>query len=35
MEFRKDKEVATIWALINSRSEVNVITLAYAKQLGI
>ena len=34
VQFRKDKE-ATIWALIDSGSKVNVITPAYAKQLGL
>ena len=34
VQFRKDKEMATIQALINSNIEVNAITPAYAKQLG-
>ena len=34
VQFRKDKK-ATIWALINSGGEVNTITPAYAKQLGL
>ena len=34
IKFQKDKR-ATIWALINSDSEVNAITLAYAKKLGL
>ena len=34
VQFRKDKK-ATIWALINPRSKLNAITLAYAKQLGL
>ena len=32
IQFQKDK--ATIWALLNSGSEVNAMILAYAKQLG-
>ena len=34
VQSRKDKEKATIWVLINSGSEVNAMTPAYAKQLG-
>ena len=34
VQFRKDKERATIRALIDSGSEVNAMTPAYAKQLG-
>ena len=34
VQFRKDKEEATIQALINSGSEGNVMTPAYAKKLG-
>ena len=34
VQFRKDKG-GTIWLLINSGSEVNAITLAYAKKLGL
>ena len=34
MQFRKDKERATIWALIDFGNEVNAMTPAYAKQLG-
>ena len=34
IQFRKDKGV-TIWALIDSGSKVNAITLAYSKQLGL
>ena len=33
VQFRKDK--ADIWALINSGSEVNAMTSAYAKNLGL
>ena len=33
IQFRKDKE--TIWALIDSGSEVNTMTPAYAKKLGL
>ena len=35
VQFRKDKERATIGALIDSSSEVNAITLAYAKQISL
>ena len=35
VQFRKDKEGATIRALIDSGSEVNAMTPAYAKQLGL
>ena len=35
VQFRKDKEGATIRALINCASEVNVMAPAYAKQLGL
>ena len=34
VQFQKDKG-AIIWALIDSGSEVNVMTLAYAKKLGL
>ena len=34
MQFQKDKR-ATIQAFINSGSEVNAMTLAYTKQLGL
>ena len=34
VQFQKDKG-ATIWALIDLRSKVNAMTLAYAKQLGL
>ena len=33
VQFQKDKK-ATIWALINSGSEVKAMTIAYAKKLG-
>lgn len=33
VQFQKHK--STIWALINFGSEVNAMTLAYAKQLGL
>lgn len=32
VQFQKDKE--TVWALIDSGSKVNAMTLAYTKQLG-
>ena len=35
VQFQKDKEKATIRAPINSGSKVNVMTPAYAKQLGL
>ena len=35
VRFQKDKEEGTIWALIDSGSKVNAMTLAYAKQLGL
>ena len=35
VQFRKDKEGATIRALIDSGSEVNAMTPAYAKRLGL
>ena len=35
VQFRKNKEGETIWALIDFGSEVNVMTPAYAKQLGL
>ena len=34
VQFRKNKR-AIIWALINFGSEINTITLAYAKKLGL
>ena len=34
VQFCKDKG-ATIWALINSDSKVNAMSLVYAKQLGL
>ena len=34
VQFRKDKR-ATIWALIDSGSKINAMTLAFAKQLGL
>ena len=34
MQFRKDQR-AIIWALVDLGSKVNMITLAYTKQLGL
>ena len=34
VQFQKDKE-ATIWALIDLDSKINMITPAYTKQLGL
>ena len=34
LQFQKDKKSAIIWALIDSGSEINAMTPAYAKQLG-
>ena len=34
VQFEKDKRV-TIWSIIDSSSEINAITPAYAKQLGL